>query len=62
MRDTSIKITFEGNGRKYEAITNSYEDMYYAIRDGMITMGHHKNTAQSMVEELKEDEEECQNN
>lgn len=57
MRDTSIKVTFEGNNRKYEVTTNNCEDMYEAIKDGIISMGYHKETAKEIVEELSEDEE-----
>ena len=52
-----MKIIFEGEGRKYEAIVDSIEDVYDAIKDGLVAMSYCKETAEQFIKEFKEDEE-----
>ena len=50
-------ITFEQDKRKYSATVESIEEAYEAIKDGLIAMSYYKDTAQQVIEELKENEE-----
>jgi len=52
-----MKIIFEDNVRKYEVKDlEDIESIYEAINDGLVAMSYHKDTAKSLIEELKKED------
>jgi len=52
-----MEIIFKSKDREYKATVHSIEEIYEAVHDATIAMGYHKNTAKTLIEELKEDDE-----
>ena len=48
-----MKIIFEAGTRRYEAKVEDIEEIYEAVRDGLIAMSYHEDTANKLIEELK---------
>jgi len=53
-----MRIKFESSTRFYEAnVGDDIEDLYRAIKDGMVAMSYSKETAGQMAEELKKNDQ-----
>ena len=52
-----MKITFKCKHRKFEAEVEDIEEIYEAVKGGVVAMGYHKDNAHDLVEELKHPDE-----
>ena len=48
-----MKVTFEEELRHFTFEASNIEDLYQGIRDGLIAMEYHPNTANELKEELE---------
>jgi len=56
-----MEIIFIDKHREYKATVENVEDIYEAVRDGMVAMSYHINTANEVKEALETLEEEEEN-
>jgi len=51
-----MNLIFEDENRRYEVKNlNDIDEIYSAIKDGLIAMNYHKNTAKQFIEEMKKE-------
>ena len=55
LQNSKMKITFKSEDRYFEAEVETTGDIYEAIKDGMVAMSFHKETAKELVETLQEE-------
>jgi len=54
-----MKLTFENTNSKFQAENlETIEEIYDAIRAGLLAMTYHKETTEALVEELKKGDDE----
>jgi len=52
-----MEILFKSQGREFKANYEQIDDIYEAVKDGLVAMGFHKNTANEFYKDLKEGKE-----
>lgn len=52
-----MEVILKTEDREFKAQVNDLEELYQAVKDGMISMSYHPKTANQFIEELKNPEE-----
>ena len=56
MEILNIEIIFRDDTREFKATVNNIEEIYDAVRDGMVCMTFNKKTADIVVNDLREED------